>query len=263
MILKTQYNGSSFFELLKVDYPHLLPTYRGDPTLLSEDSVSVPHGTTILALRYQDGVLIAGDRRAIEGPQISSRTMEKVYKTDDYSAMAIAGAAGPAIDMARLFQVELEHYEKLEGERLTLEGKANRLAQMIRQNLPAAFQGLIVIPIFAGYDLKRKEGRIFKYDVVGGKYEEEEFYATGSGGKDARNTMKKLYRRGLQEEEALKVALEALIDASEEDVGTGGPDLVRGIYPTVKKITEQGIMDIPETTIAPICKAIIESRRNQ
>ncbi|HWP47950.1 MAG TPA: proteasome subunit beta [Candidatus Limnocylindrales bacterium] len=225
--------------------------------------MSVPHGTTILALRYQNGVLIAGDRRAIEGPQISSRTMEKVYKTDDYSAMAIAGAAGPAIDMARLFQVELEHYEKLEGERLTLEGKANRLAQMIRQNLPAAFQGLIVIPIFAGYDLKRKEGRIFKYDVVGGKYEEEEFYATGSGGKDARNTMKKLYRRGLQEEEALKVALEALIDASEEDVGTGGPDLVRGIYPTVKKITEQGIMDVPETTVASICKAIIESRKNQ
>ncbi len=263
MILKTQYDGSSFFELLKVDYPHLLPTYRSDPTLLSEDSVSIPHGTTILALRYQNGVLIAGDRRAIEGPQISSRTMEKVYKTDDYSAMAIAGAAGPAIDMARLFQVELEHYEKLEGERLTLEGKANRLAQMIRQNLPAAFQGLIVIPIFAGYDLKRKEGRIFKYDVVGGKYEEEEFYATGSGGKDARNTMKKLYRRGLQEEEALKVALEALIDASEEDVGTGGPDLVRGIYPTVKKITEQGITDIPETTVASICKVIIESRKNQ
>lgn len=263
MILNTRYDGSSFFELLRVDYPHLLPTYESYSSLLIENAVPLPHGTTILALKYQAGVLIAGDRRAVEGHQISSRTMEKVYKTDDYSAIAIAGVAGFAIDMARLFQTELEHYEKLEGERLTLEGKANRLAQMIKQNLPAAFQGLIVVPIFAGYDLKRKEGRIFKYDVVGGKYEEEEFYATGSGGKDARNTMKKFYRKALSEEEALKIALEALVDASEEDSATSGPDLIRSIYPSVKKITEQGIVDIPEPPIAEICKAIVESRRNQ
>lgn len=263
MILNTRYDGSSFFELLKVDYPYLLPTYEKGFSLPIENAVPVSHGTTILALRYQEGVFIAGDRRAVEGHQISSKTMEKVYKTDDYSAIAIAGAAGPAMDMARLFQTELEHYEKIEGERLTLEGKANRLAQMIRQNLPAAFQGLIVIPIFAGYDLKRKEGRIFKYDVVGGKYEETDYYATGSGGKDARNTMKKLYRKPLGEEEALKIVLEALIDASEEDAGTGGPDIIRDIYPNVKKITEQGIADIPEAPIAEICKAIIEGRRNQ
>jgi proteasome beta subunit len=262
MIFKTEYGGSSFFELLRVEFPHLLPKYESYSALSNARSVPLPHGTTILALRYQEGILIAGDRRAIEGPQISSKTMEKVFKTDDYSAMAIAGAAGPAIDMARLFQVELEHYEKLEGERLTLEGKANRLAQMIKQNLPAAFQGLIVIPIFAGYDLKRKEGRIFKYDVVGGKYEEEEFYATGSGGKDARNTMKKRYRRDLNEEEVVEIAMEALIDASEEDVGTGGPDLIREIYPTAKKITEQGIVDISEARIAEVCKVIVENRGN-
>ena len=154
----------------------------------------VPTGTTILALRYADGVIIAGDRQATEGYQVAHRRIEKVYKTDEHSAVAIAGAAGPAIEMARLFQTELEHYEKVEGDGLSLEGKANKLGQMIRMNLPMAMQGLVVVPIFAGYDLRRAEGRIFKYDVTGGRYEETDYYATGSGGKDARNTLKKLYR---------------------------------------------------------------------
>ena len=156
----------------------------------------VPTGTTILALRYADGVIVAGDRQATEGYQVAHRRIEKVYKTDEYSAVAIAGAAGPAIEMARLFQTELEHYEKVEGDGLSLEGKANKLGQMIRMNLPMAMQGLVVVPIFAGYDLRRAEGRIFNYDVTGGRYEETDYAATGSGGKDARTTLKKLFRTG-------------------------------------------------------------------
>ncbi len=206
---------------------------------------------------------MAGDRQATEGFQVSSRRIDKVFRTDQHSAIAIAGAAGPALELARLFQIELEHYEKLEGDNLSCEGKANKLAQMVRSNLPMAFQGLVVVPLFGGYDLKRREGRIFKYDVTGGRYEEIEYYAVGSGGKDARDTMKVLYRRNLAPAEALKVAMEALYNAAEEDVGTGGPDLVRGIYPTVKMINDEGVRDLDDTQIAEACRVLIESRRDR
>ncbi|HEY7874888.1 MAG TPA: proteasome subunit beta, partial [Actinomycetota bacterium] len=195
--------------------------------------VHAPEGTTVLAIRFTDGVIVAGDRRATEGFQIAHRSIEKVFAADDMSAVAIAGTAGPAVEMVRLLQTELEHYEKVEGERLSLEGKANKLGQMIRENLPAAMQGLAVVPIFAGFDEGRSHGRIFKYDITGGRYEEDDYHATGSGGKDARGTIKKRYRADLTRDEAITVAIEALFDAADEDVGTGGPDLMRGIYPTV------------------------------
>jgi proteasome beta subunit len=229
----------------------------------SPSALPLSHGTTVLAIRFQGGVLIAGDRQATEGFQVSGRRIEKVFTTDAHSAVAIAGVAGPAIELARLFQIELEHYEKLEGDILSCEGKANKLAQMVRGNLPMAMQGLVVIPIFAGYDLKRREGRIFKYDVTGGRYEETEYYAVGSGGKDARDTMKQMYRRDLPEADTLRIALEALYNAAEEDLGTGGPDLLRGIYPTVKVITEQGVRDLEASRIASACTTLIEARRER
>ncbi|MBI5198085.1 MAG: proteasome subunit beta, partial [Nitrospirae bacterium] len=212
---------------------------------------------------FRDGAIIAGDRRATEGYQISGRRIEKVYKCDRHSAIAIAGAAGPCIEMARLFQTELEHYEKLEGIELSTEGKANKLGQMIKGNLPLAMQGLIVIPVFVGYDSVRNQGRIFKYDVTGGRYEETDFHATGSGGKDARNTLKKLYRSDLDEWEAIRIALEALYDAAEEDVGTAGPDVIRGIYPTVKIIKEEGITDVELSRIEAYYTELLERKRRE
>ncbi len=262
--------GSSFYDLLlsrRPDFSGVLPQgpppahAPGMPTASGLPSVS--HGTTVLAIRFQDGVLMAGDRQATEGFQVSGRRIEKVFKADAHSTIAIAGAAGPALELARLFQIELEHYEKLEGDILSCEGKANKLAQMVRGNLPMAFQGLVVIPIFAGYDLKRREGRIFKYDVTGGRYEETDYHATGSGGKDARDTMKQMYQRGLSEAKTLRIALEALYNAAEEDVGTGGPDLIRGIYPTVMVMTEQGVRDLETSQIAEACTALIETRRER
>jgi proteasome beta subunit len=258
------YLNSSFLEVLR----HHSPERVGLPMSLPAEAsvaetvrVSVPHGTTILAVRYADGVVVAGDRQATEGYQVAHRRIEKVYKADDHSAIAIAGAAGPSIEMARLFQTELEHYEKVEGEGLSLEGKANKLAQMIRMNLPAAMQGLVVVPIFAGYDVKRAEGRIFKYDITGGRYEETDYYATGSGGKDARTTLKKLYRPGSTRADAVRQVAEALFDAAEEDVGTGGPDPVHGIYPTMKTITRAGFEEVAESEVRQHCDAVIQARR--
>jgi proteasome beta subunit len=204
---------------------------------------------------------MGGDRQATEGFQVASRRMEKIFKADDLSGIGIAGVAGPAIEMARLFQTELEHYEKVEGDELSLEGKANKLAQMIRMNLPAALQGLVVIPIFAGFDLRREEGRIFKYDVTGGRYEETDYYATGSGGKDARTTLKKLYRAGGSRPEAIRMCAEALIDAAEEDVGTGGPDLTHDIFPTVKVITRDGVEEVPEAEVRRHFEEALAARR--
>jgi proteasome beta subunit len=258
------YANSSFLELLRHHSPERLGLPMSLPAEASPAEItraSVPHGTTILAVRYADGVVVAGDRQATEGYQIAHRRIEKVYKADDHSAVAIAGAAGPSIEMARLFQTELEHYEKVEGDGLSLEGKANKLGQMIRMNLPAAMQGLVVVPIFAGYDLKRAEGRIFKYDITGGRYEEIEYYATGSGGKDARTTLKKLYRAGGARADAVRMAAEALFDAAEEDVGTGGPDPIHGIYPTMKTITRTGFEEVPESEVRQHCDAVIQARR--
>jgi proteasome beta subunit len=249
--------GSSFYHLLTSQHSHLpaLPGYGSDEK--RDLSQRVPHGTTILSLRYRDGIVIAGDRRATEGYSISERRIEKVHRTDGYSAIAIAGAAGPCLELTRLFQTELEHYEKLEGVELSLEGKANKLAQMIKGNLPMAMQGLVVVPIFAGYDVKRGTGRIFKYDIAGGQYEETEYYAIGSGGKDARGTLKKIFKKDLSQDEAIQVALEALYDAAEADVATGGPDLIRGIFPTVKVINGQGVSDVSDDQIRGLLQEVI------
>lgn len=261
MDLDLTQHGSSFYDLLRLQHDHLLPRFELLEGHVTQLNPPPPHGTTILALKYGEGVVVAADRQATEGYQVASRHIDKVYKADEHSAIAIAGAAGPCIEMVRLFQVELEHYEKLEGEVLALEGKANKLGQMVRQNLPAAFQGLVVIPILAGYDFRKKESRIFKYDVTGGRYEEIAHYATGSGGKDARNTLKKFYREGMSREQAVRLALEALLDASEEDVATGGPDLLRGIYPIVKIVTQAGTSDLPEVEIHQTCEVLLNERR--
>jgi proteasome beta subunit len=233
---------------------------EGTPALMDDPSFTVPHATTILAIRYAQGVVVAGDRRATEGYTIAHRSIEKVFPTDESSAVAIAGAAGPAIEMVRVFQTELEHYEKIEGERLTLEGKANKLGQMIRANLPAAMQGMVVLPIFAGYDQRRGFGRIFKYDVTGGRFEESDHYSTGSGGREARSTIKKRYRRGLLRDEVVKIALEALFDASEEDAGTGGPDVLRKIYPNIATISAAGFTVVPDDEIAVLFAALLDER---
>jgi len=224
------------------DFSELLRRSRLDPGAIERADPALPitHGTTIVALRYSEGVVLAGDRRATAGSTIAHRAMEKVYPADRHSGVAIAGAAGFALDMVRLFQLQLEHYEKVEGMALSLEGKANQLAQMVRQNLPSAMQGLVVVPLFAGYDLRRRQGRIFTYDVTGGRYEESDFHADGSGGRDARTTVKLGWTDGMERAAALELAIQALYEAADEDSATGGPDAVRGIYPTLATITDKG-----------------------
>jgi proteasome beta subunit len=219
------------------------------------------HGTTVAALRYGDGVVMAGDRRATEGFSIAHRAIEKVFPADRHSGVAFAGAAGPASEMVKLFQTQLEHYEKVEGMALSLEGKANQLGQMIRGNLPMAMQGLAVLPLFAGYDLRRRTGRIFNYDLTGGRYEETDYHATGSGGRDARTTMKLGYREGMPRQEAIELAISALYEAADEDAATGGPDVVRGIYPTVATITETGFERADEAEVAERFGVLIERKR--
>ena len=252
-----EYGNPSFIDLLRRHSSHMLPRLEAEP---GAEPPRMPHGTTVLALRYRDGVVMAGDRQATEGFQVASRRIEKIFKSDDLSGVGIAGVAGPAMEMARLFQTELEHYEKVEGDNLSLEGKANKLSQMIRMNLPAAMQGLVVVPIFAGFDEKMGVGRLFKYDVTGGKYEDTDYWAQGSGGKDARDSLKKRWRRDMGRDEALRVAIEALLDASDEDVGTGGPDLVRGIFPTTKTITRSGFGDVPDDEIRRVVENLLSER---
>jgi proteasome beta subunit len=218
---------------------------------------AVPHGTTILALKFADGVVMAGDRRATAGYSIEDERIEKVFPADDHSAVAIAGVAGQATEMVKLFQTEIEHYEKVEGDRLSLEGKANRLAQMIRGNLPMAMQGLAVVPLFCGWDERREEGRIFRYDVTGGRWEEAVFQTTGSGGIHAKATLKKRWKPGLDREAAIRVAVEALYDAAQEDVATGGPDLFRGVYPSVKVVDRDGFHTMPEADVRAAVEAIV------
>ena len=225
----------SFVDLVRRSRPETLPTATG----IGPD-VASPHGTTVVALKFATGVVFGGDRRATEGFTIADEKMEKVFAADDLSVIAIAGAAGQAIEIVKLFQLELEHYEKITGDRLSLEGKANRLAQMIRGNLPMAIQGLVVVPLFGGFDQRREEGRIFYYDATGGRWEEDDYHATGSGGRPARSSLKKRWRPGLDRAEALAVTVEALVDASQEDAATGGPDPTRGIFPTVVVVTAEG-----------------------
>jgi proteasome beta subunit len=205
------------------------------------------HGTTVVALRYADGIVMAGDRRATEGHAIAHRSMEKVFPADRYSAVAIAGAAGPAVEMVRLFQTQLEHYEKVEGVVLSLEGKANQLGIMVRDHLPLAMQGLAVVPLFAGFDLARGTGRIFTYDVTGGHYEETEHNATGSGGRDARTTIKLGYRMGMARDDAVELAIEALYEAADED--------------SVATVTADGFASVDEAEVAERFAALIERRR--
>jgi proteasome beta subunit len=212
--------------------------------------LDVPHATTCVAVRYADGVVMAGDRRATAGNIISHRTMEKVLPADRYSAVAIAGAAGPAMEMVKLFQLQLEHYEKVEGVTLSLDGKANQLSLMVRGNLPAAMQGLVVVPIFAGYDTRRRVGRLFDYDVTGGRYEERDTVSTGSGSVHAGTVIKVGYRDGLSRDEAVDLCVKGLWVAADNDSATGGPDPLRGIYPIVATVSAQGFQRVPDSELA-------------
>ncbi len=258
--------GPSFVDLLRHVAPHDVPGARSG--VVSESvggaggtaPVEAVHGTTVVAIRYADGVVMAGDRRATAGFSIASRRIEKVFPADDYSGVAIAGAAGPATELVRLFQVQLEHYEKIEGEPLSLEGKANQLAQLVRANLPAAMQGFVVVPLFAGYDERRGRGRVFSYDPTGGKYEEADFQANGSGGVHARNWIKAQWREGMSRDEAIDLALRSLFAAADEDAATGGPDLVRRIFPTVAVIDASGYEAISEEEVAQRAEAQLGGR---
>lgn len=250
-------NDPSFFQLVRGS--EMGPTDPGKGEI-RPGTIDPPHGTTVLALKFAEGVVMAGDRRAVEGYAIADRRMDKVFPADEHSAVGIAGVAAQAIELVRLFQTELEHYEKVEGEKLSLEGKANRLAQMLRAWLPMVMQGLIVVPVFGGYDLRREEGRIFRYDVIGGRYEELDFHASGSGGRDAKGSLKKRYRPGMARDEAVDAAVEALLDASEEDTATGGPDPLRGIYPSVYVLGEGGVDEVPEDQVRVAYERVVERR---
>lgn len=253
--LDTVSPGSSFFSLL--ESRGMTPTWETSP---GNNVVEAPEATTVLAIRYDEGVVMAGDRRATAGNVIAHRRMKKVFPADEYSAVAISGTAGMAIELTKLFQTELEHYEKIEGTRLSLEGKANYLARMVRGNLPLAFQGLVVVPLFCGYDESAGAGRLYTFDVVGGRYEEQDYAATGSGGSEARAFIKGVYEPGLNEERTLEIAVEALVAAAEEDAATGGPDLRRGIYPNVVVINEDGISEVDDERIAGIATRVIGAR---
>ncbi len=247
--------GSSFAELLRRVQPHSLPDLgtNGGP-------IAPVHATTVVAIRAADGVVMAGDRRATEGLSIANRRIEKVFPADSHSGVSIAGAAGPALEMVRLFQTELEHYEKVEGESLTLDGKANRLSQLVRANLPAAMQGLAVVPLFAGWDERAARGRLFRFDVTGGRYEEADFHATGSGGVHARNWVKAAWREGLSVDEAVALSLRSLFSAADEDAATGGPDLVRGIYPTVAVVGAEGYRGLDDGEVAARANELVGGR---
>jgi proteasome beta subunit len=241
-----------------MDHSGLIPEFKN----VDWTQLSVPHGTTVLAIVCEDGALMAGDRLATEGYQVATRDIEKVYKIDNTCAMAIAGAAGPAIEMTHMFRLELEHYEKLEGQELNFEGKANRLSFLLRQNLPAAMQGLVVMPLFAGFDPRKDKGRIYKFDITGGRYAETDYHATGSGGKDARSSLKKTWRAsGLTRDAAIEAAVEALVDAADEDRGTGGFDTNREIYPTCKLIMRTGVMEVPDKEILNAFERVTERRK--
>jgi proteasome beta subunit len=250
--------SSSFVEFLAGYAPDLLPGRRALP---AGTVPGTPHATTIVGLTFGGGVVMAGDRRATMGPTIASREIEKVFPADEFSAVGIAGSAGLAVELVRLFQLELEHYEKIEGALLSLDGKANRLATMIRGNLGLAMQGLAVVPLFAGYDLDRESGRIFSYDVTGGRYEEHDFHSVGSGSVFARGSLKKLWQPDLDTDGAVRVAVEALWDAADDDSATGGPDTVRRIWPVVATVTAAGYLRVPEATLAGVVEGVLARRR--
>jgi proteasome beta subunit len=245
--------GPSFAELLRHVAPHQLPG-AGVAGPIPGD---VPHGTTVVALRSATGVVMAGDRRATAGYTIANRRVEKVFPADELSGVAIAGAAGPAIELVKLFQVQLEHYEKVQGDVLSFEGKANQLGQLVRTNLPAAMQGFVVVPLFAGFDEHRQRGRVFSYDVTGGRYEELDFQANGSGSVHARNWIKAGWREGMNEDEIIELALMSLFAAADEDVATGGPDLVRRIFPIVAAIDANGYRAFTDDDVAARSQSLL------
>ena len=250
--------SSSFSEFIGAHSPELLPSRRPLPT---GGTFEAPHGTTIVSLTYEGGIVMAGDRRATMGSLIANRDLDKVFGADAYSAVGIAGTAGIAIEIVKLFQVELEHYEKIEGTLLSLEGKANRLATMIRANLPMAMQGLSVVPMFAGFDLTTLAGRIFSYDVTGGCYEEHDHHSVGSGSLFARGSMKKLWRPGMDLAAAVRVAVDALYDAADDDSATGGPDLSRRIWPSLAVVDVEGLRFLDDDTLAAVVAQIVADRQ--
>jgi proteasome beta subunit len=249
--------SSSFADFLSALAPDLLPAHR---VAAAGGGVDAPHATTIVAATFADGVVMAGDRRATMGNIIAQRDIEKVFSADEYSCVGIAGSAGLAEEMVRLFQAELEHYEKIEGTPLSLDGKANRLASLLRGNLGMAMQGLAVVPLFAGYDLHAGLGRIFSYDVTGGRYEEQAFHSVGSGSVFARGALKKLYSEGLTADDCVTVVVQALYDAADDDSATGGLDLARRIFPVVAKVTGDGFVRLSDTKVAEIADRVVAAR---
>jgi proteasome beta subunit len=257
---------SSFADFLAASAPHLLPGAPGGPQAAGQGAGPdvppgmLPHGTTIVTIGFDSGVIMAGDRRSTAGNMIAQRDIEKVFRSDDYSCVGIAGVAGIGLELVRLFQLELEHYEKLEGRSLSLEGKANRLSAFVRGNLGAAMQGLVVVPLFAGYDEETGKGRIFSYDVAGGRYEEHDFHAIGSGSVFARGSLKKLYAEGMPADDAITACMQALYDAADDDSATGGPDVTRRIYPVVATITADGFRRLTEEEAGAYAQAVVDER---
>ena len=257
---------SSFADFLTASAPHLLPGASGGPQAAGQGAGQdlqhgmLPHGTTIVAADFDGGVIMAGDRRSTAGNMIAQRDIEKVFRSDDYSCVGIAGVAGIGLELVRLFQLELEHYEKIEGRSLSLEGKANRLAAFVRGNLGAAMQGLVVVPLFAGYDEETGQGRIFSYDAAGGRYEEHKFHSIGSGSVFARGSLKKLYTDGMSADDAVAMCMQALYDAADDDSATGGPDLTRRIYPVVATITADGYRRLTDEEAGRYAEAVVAER---
>ena len=266
---------SSFTDFLAGYAPDLLPgaMARRSPATGAEGApwappsgggggglTDLPHASTIVAATFDGGVVMAGDRRATAGNMISKRDVEKVFRSDEYSAIAIAGTASVGLEFVRLFQVELEHYEKMEGRALSLEGKANRLATMIRGNIAAAMQGLIAVPLFAGYDEDTGQGRIYSYDVAGGPYEEFRFHSIGSGSLFARGSLKKLYRDGQSSREVVRACVQALYDAADDDSATGGPDLTRQIFPIVAVVDADGFSRLSDAEAAEVARSVVDER---
>src|SRR3954466_9032660 len=249
---------SSFAGFVALESPDLLPSRRAVPQGHAGDLS--PHATTIVAATFDGGVVMAGDRRATMGNIIAQRDIEKVFPTDEYSCVGIAGTAGLAVEMVRLFQTELEHYEKIEGTTLSIDGKANRLSALIRGNLGMAMQGLAVVPLFAGFDLISEQGRIFSYDVTGGRYEETAFHSVGSGSVFARGSLKKLYRDDLDEQQCVTAVIQSLYDAADDDSATGGPDLTRRIFPIISVITADGHTRMSQDQVAAIADEVVSGR---
>lgn len=251
----------SFADFLTAVAPELLPGAGGLPGGgSSEITAGLPHATTIVAAAFSGGVVMAGDRRATAGNLIASRDIEKVFRSDEYSCIGIAGVAGVGIELVKLFQLELEHYEKLEGRELSLEGKANRLAGLVRGNLAGAMQGLVVVPLFAGYDTDEGVGRIFSYDVAGGRYEERRFHSIGSGSVFARGSLKKLYSDAMTSSDAVMACMQALYDAADDDSATGGPDLTRRIYPVVVTVTGDGFQRLTDEQAGRYAQTVVAGR---